>query len=381
MEKIDNIKIEVEWEKDNKLEKAQSYSVDKPKYWDKCLEYTEQMDIRFNTPSDEQVNVYHEMACYVGNSVDNNESGTLGLLEAMSCGVPIITTPSGMAADIIENGVNGIIVDFENYESLKKGIEIFFGMSLEEKNDMREKAWNTVKLLNQDVMARRYEKLYYKTAYSQDLVSVIIPTCKRADTLKNVLDAYAQQSYEPIELIVVVDDDMCDSAGKEYPYEEVLVEWSKNNEMPIKWKYTYNQGYGLAQARNTGIFMSGGNYLIFSDDRYVPEVMAVEMFINNLKKIKKPSAVWGDKGAGKRDFMENFMAIRKKHIADAGMFNERINEYGGQSQEIRDRLRNLDFDLQYEAAAKATTQFGTHNKSKKRYEILHSKTKLFMLRN
>ena len=347
--------------------------VDRAEYWNKCQEFSEQMDIRFRT--EEQVECFHEMACYIGNSDDGIEEGTLGFLEAMACGIPVITTPSGEARDIIENGVNGLIVEFNNYDSLLDTVKKFFTMTEEERDKMRENAWNTVKNMSQEVMARNYERAYYETLCRNDLVSVIIPTCNRAATIKNVLDGYTKQSYRPIELIVVIDDEWSEE------YEEVLYKWKLENDTPIKWLYTWNKGYGLAQARNMGIFEATGNYLVFNDDRIVPFERAVESFVNGLKQEKKPIAVWGDKGAGKRDFMENFFAIRKKHIAQAGMFNERGNKYGFQSQEIRERFRNLGYILHYEPSARADTQFGTHNKTNRRYEIFKSKLALWRLKN
>lgn len=350
--------------------------VDKADVWKECQEFSNQMDIRFGTPDDKQTEVYHEMGVYVGNSCDNIEEGCLGLLEAMACGIPVITTPSGEAKDIIKDGENGILIEFENYESLKNGIKRFFDLSLEEKNKMREKAWDTVKNMNGEAMARKYEKLYYKTLFPKDLVSVIIPTCNREDIITNVLDAYSKQTYQPIELIICVDDKKVNGN-----YDVIIEKWKEKNRVPVKLLFTDNVGYGIAQARNMGIFEATGNYLIFSDDRFLPKENAVEIFVNNLKTIKEPSAVWGNKGAGKRDFIENFFIIRKKDIVNAGMFNERIDKYGGQSQELRERLRKLNYNLQFENGAEAVPQISTHSKNNKRYDILEMKTKLWKLRN
>ena len=349
--------------------------IDKPDYWAKCQEFKDQMDIRFDTPDDKQVEVYHEMGVYVGNSVDDLEEGPLGLLEAMACGIPVVTTPSGEGADIIKDGENGILVEFENYDSLKKGLERFFAMSPEEKNKMRWNAWNTVRHMSQEVMARNYEKIYYDLVHKNDLVSVIIPTFNRQDSICNVLDGYKRQTYQPVELIVVDDN------SKDETFEKIS-EWKKaNKEVPLKYINTKYEGYGLARARNEGIFEASGNYILFSDDRFIPDEQAVQAFVSNLKQTKEPSAVWGDKGAGKRDFIENFFMIRKEHIANAGMFNERINEYGGQRQEIRERLRKLGYKLHFEPAAKSDPQFGTKNRSNRKYELFRTKTKLWKLRN
>lgn len=342
--------------------------IDKADYWQKVQQYSDFLDLRFQTPQEEQVSVYHEFGVYVGNSCDNIEEGTLGLLEAMACGIPVITTPSGEAQDIIKDGENGILVEFESYENLKIALKRFFDMTPEQKESMRQKAWNTVRNMSCEHMGRRYEKLYYRTVYDKDLVSVIIPTYNRAETITKVLDAYKEQTYSTIELIVV-DDNSTDNT------EEVVKNWGK-----VKYIKTTNEGYGLAEARNRGIFEASGHYIVFNDDRLAPEEDAVEKFIHKLSSIKENSVVWGNKGAGKRDFIENFFAVRRRHIVDAGMFNERVNRYGGQSQEFRQRLRRQGFVMEYCNDAKASPMFGTR-KNKRRYDIFKSKLQLWKLEN
>jgi glycosyltransferase involved in cell wall biosynthesis len=346
--------------------------IDKADYWHKCQEFSEQMDIRFGTSYEDQPKVYHEMGVYIGNSCENIEEGTLPLLEAMACGIPVITTPSGEAKDIIIDGVNGLLVDFENEESLRKALGYFYSMTKKEKDEMRNKAWDTVRHLSKQKMAYQYSKLYNSIIYGKDIASVVIPTYNRADTITKILDAYAEQTY-PVE-IIVSDDNSTDNT------EEVVMEWTKNNDTPTKYIKNKTDGYGLAQARNEGIMNASGHYIVFNDDRLLPEKTAVEEFVKRVSGYKELVAVWGNKGAGKRDFLENFFCIRKKHIVQAGMFNERINQYGGQSQEIRERLKNQGFRLEYEPCAKSSPLFGTR-KSKRRYDIFHSKLKLWKLSN
>lgn len=349
--------------------------IDRAEYWKKCQEFEAQMDIRFGVPDEKQPEIYHEMAVYIGNSSDNIEEGTLGFLEAMACGIPVITTPSGEAADIIKHGENGLLIEFEDSQSLQTMIERFLSFKPEEKEELRQKAWDTVRKMSQEVMARKYEKLYYSLAYDYDLVSVIIPTCKRVGTISNVLDAYAQQSYQPLELIVVIDEPY-EEAGEYY---DTLYAWKEKNDIPLKTEITGYGGYGLAMARNIGILKARGNYIIFNDDRFIPDENAVQTFVKNISGRKELVAVWGDKGSGKRDFIENFFIIRRRHIIQAGMFNERFNEYGAQSQEIRERLKSQGFDLVYESRATAKPQFGSHNRTKKRYELFRSKRTLWLM--
>ena len=47
-----------------------------------------------------------------------DEGGPRAVLEAMATGVPLVTTRVGQAADLVEHGVNGWMVDVEDVEAL-----------------------------------------------------------------------------------------------------------------------------------------------------------------------------------------------------------------------------------------------------------------------
>jgi glycosyltransferase involved in cell wall biosynthesis len=61
------------------------------------------------------------MDIYVLSSL--TETTCLSVLEAMSCGVPVISTRVGFVKDYIEDGENGIFFDFQNSVQLAKKIE------------------------------------------------------------------------------------------------------------------------------------------------------------------------------------------------------------------------------------------------------------------
>lgn len=100
------------------------------------------------------------------------------------------------------------------------------------------------------------------------LVSVIIPTYKRTDTLRTAITSILKQTYDNLEIIVVDDND----ENSEYRrLTEMVMEQYKNNP---KIRYVKNKkNMGGAGARNVGIQEARGEYLAFldDDDTYYPE--------------------------------------------------------------------------------------------------------------
>ncbi len=101
-----------------------------------------------------------------------------------------------------------------------------------------------------------------------DLVSVVIPTYSRNETLRRAIESVLNQTHKNVE-ILVVDDNPADS------------EWRKSSEKLMKQyeneskvRYIKNlQNMGGAGARNEGIKASNGDYIAFldDDDEYMPE--------------------------------------------------------------------------------------------------------------
>jgi glycosyltransferase involved in cell wall biosynthesis len=60
--------------------------------------------------------LHHALDMYLSPSRD--EGGPAGVLESMACGVPVVSTRSGMAADLIVDGVSGGLVDVDDIEGL-----------------------------------------------------------------------------------------------------------------------------------------------------------------------------------------------------------------------------------------------------------------------
>jgi glycosyltransferase involved in cell wall biosynthesis len=86
-------------------------------------------------------------------------------------------------------------------------------------------------------------------------ISVIIPTYYRNDLLPNAIESVTEQSYEPVELIVV------DDSGEGHA-EPVLTEYADVIDKPI----IKDQNGGWAGAYTTGIEAATGEYIQLLDD-------------------------------------------------------------------------------------------------------------------
>ena len=100
------------------------------------------------------------------------------------------------------------------------------------------------------------------------LVSVILPTYNRADTIRRAIESVRNQTLQDWELLVVDDgstDDTADVIAARYAGEPRL-------------KLIRQENQGVSAARNTGLRASSGKYLAFidSDDEFLPHHLELE---------------------------------------------------------------------------------------------------------
>lgn len=231
----------------------------------------------------------------------------------------------------------------------------------------RSSAWNTAKNFSNERRAYLYQKLY-RTLYPQKPVSVVVPIYDKPETIRACLNAIAEQDYPNLELIV------CDDADTSENHLLVL-DFAKTVSFPVKYIPTAENNYGLARARNEGIIAATGEVIVFIDQRQIPERTAItELLVSLVPK----TWVYGNKN-GKKDFVENFSAIYRKDIIHMGMFNERINEYGGMSQYCRSLAKANGIRMAYVESAKANPMGKSSNKNRKREQIIRMKTRLWKM--
>ncbi|MDA9672706.1 glycosyltransferase family 4 protein [Alphaproteobacteria bacterium] len=112
----------------------------------------------FDNP-DEVANLYALSDMYLISS--REEGGPKAVLEAMASGVPLVTTKVGMAGDIIENGVNGLMVEVNDIEGLVDAISKVRNNAVLCKN-LSQKASLDVSKFDWDKITLQYEGLYSK---------------------------------------------------------------------------------------------------------------------------------------------------------------------------------------------------------------------------
>lgn len=351
-----------------------------PTYYEEVID-TGVVEFFHKIPDEALRDLYHESKMHICNSVDNYESGTLPILEAMAAGTPVLTRKIGHVPET-SNGRNMMIRPGqpEDLEEVEKYIKTM--LELDTRKDMIQSARESIKYRNYDIYAREFSKLYHKLLQEKDLVTAIIPTTADPEELKPTLTAVMSQDYGPMEIIVVHDGQYEDVESCEQVIEQLRPEtyhsikfyqvtsWANENG-------EFKKTYGLARARNKAIVEAEGKWLWFVDDRMVPATNALTEFFN-----RKQDEVWlwGVKDSFKKSFVENFSFVKRDDVIKCGMFNEQITQYGGMTQDIRTRAeRHHKMKLQMVESAEATTARKSGSKWKRNSDIAKSKTQCYKL--
>lgn len=121
-----------------------------------------------------------------------------------------------------------------------------------------------------------------KNTQESPLVSIIIPTYKRPENLKRAINSVLNQTYTPIEIIVV--DDNGNGTKWQIYTETLLKDYIQQN----KIKYiTHEINRNGAAARNTGFNVSQGEYINFLDDDDIFEPTKIQKQIKCLNAYPK----------------------------------------------------------------------------------------------
>ena len=109
-------------------------------------------------------------------------------------------------------------------------------------------------------------------------VSIIVPTYKPQEYIFECLDSLKRQSLdkEKFEVLIILN-------GDKEPYYTDIKKWIIENKLN-NFKLLYSKLSGVSNARNIGLDLSEGKYIVFiDDDDYIGVNYLEELFIANVK--------------------------------------------------------------------------------------------------
>ena len=157
---------------------------------------------------------------------------------------------------------------------------------------------------------------------SNPLVSVIIPTVERPYYLKRAMESVLKQTYQPLEIIVVID-------GKSSITIEMVDFFINEAEIHIQWIET-NKKVGGSEARNLGIQKAKGDFIALLDDD--------DEWLEN--KIAAQVAQIKERALGKKDSFISFTSIYTYEFIDQPEYKKMpaVNYVDSRKKKLADYL-------------------------------------------
>lgn len=115
------------------------------------------------------------------------------------------------------------------------------------------------------------------------LISVIVPIYNVQDYLDKCIYTVQNQTYKNLE-IILIDDGSTDASGKKC---------DKYKENDLRIKVIHKENSGLGYARNSGLDIATGNYILFVDSDDFLDLKMVEKLYNELLKTKSDTSYCG----------------------------------------------------------------------------------------
>ena len=193
------------------------------------------------------------------------------------------------------------------------------------------------------------------------LVSCVIPTYKRSDTLKRAVDSLLCQTYQSIEILVVDDNER---GSDESNRVAELVDSFQDSKVKLVLQEKHING---AEARNAGVKASVGEFIAFldDDDEWLPEKIEKQMAILDSDssidgvsclyheltdgKIFHSCPPYTGEGLHKKVFQREVavftstILLRKKALLEAGLFDTTLRRH-------QDLQLLLDFTKEHKMA-------------------------------
>lgn len=94
--------------------------------------------------------------------------------------------------------------------------------------------------------------------FVQPMFSIIIPVYNAQDSISKLLVSISNQTTNHYEVIIINDGSTDDSEKK-------IQNFITNHNLVTTWHYYYQENSGVSQARNYGLELAKGNYVLFCD--------------------------------------------------------------------------------------------------------------------
>ncbi|MEM6497265.1 MAG: glycosyltransferase family 4 protein [Pseudomonadota bacterium] len=107
----------------------------------------------YATDRDDLARCYHALDLYLVTS--REEGGPMALMESMASHVPIVSTPVGMAPDLISDGISGGLTVSVDPDEIASKAEFFLSQSDEKQMQMKQMARDSVLQADWNVVGRR----------------------------------------------------------------------------------------------------------------------------------------------------------------------------------------------------------------------------------
>jgi glycosyltransferase involved in cell wall biosynthesis len=314
--------------------------------------------------------LFYQSTVYICNSVVDFESHTQAILQAMLCGVPVLSRSIDQIPELYSKENLRLLQSdsVDNITNITKALkELIDNKGL--LNEMREKSWKTAIKYADERRSYNYQRLY-RSLFMGTPVSVIVTIYEYQETILDCLTAIAAQDYPNFELIICDDNPTREN-------ETLVRNFAQTASFPVVYCNTSlkENDYGLARARNIGVIEASGEILVFCDQRIRMQPDAISQFVKHLSPHKW---LYGSKGI-KKGFVENFSCVYRDELIRAGMFCERLNVYGGMTQEIWGRTRAQGFNHEFVPAAKAAFIIDSFSLLRRRAEIISMRNRLFRM--
>jgi len=124
-------------------------------------------------------------------------------------------------------------------------------------------------------------------AYEEGLASVILPTYNRAHFLPDAIGSVIDQTYRPVELLVVDDGSTDDTR-------EVVKRLAKRSDSECRIRFLSQSKNGAPAARNLGLLKSRGEFIQFLDSDDIMHPQKLEVQIRILRAYPQAEYVWAD---------------------------------------------------------------------------------------